>query len=46
MADTTIFNEYQQCIECLSSWLTSTNVNIQEVLTSANKQQSSDSIEV
>jgi hypothetical protein len=39
MANTSIFVEYKQYIECLSSWLTLTNKNIHEMLQSVNKQE-------
>ncbi|CAF3812396.1 unnamed protein product, partial [Rotaria magnacalcarata] len=39
MAETRPFAEYKQYIERLSTWLTSTNANIHEVLQSVNKQR-------
>lgn len=39
MANTLPFAEYKQYIEHLSSWLSSTNANIHEVLQSVNKQR-------
>ncbi|CAF3539712.1 unnamed protein product [Rotaria sordida] len=39
MVDTSSFVEYNQYIERLSSWLSSTNANIHEVLQSVNKQR-------
>lgn len=39
MADTLPFAEYKQYIERLSTWLSSTNANIHEVLQSVNKQR-------
>ncbi|CAF3869665.1 unnamed protein product [Rotaria sp. Silwood2] len=39
MTDTSPFAEYKQYIERLSSWLSSTNANIHEVLQSVNKQR-------
>jgi hypothetical protein len=39
MAYTPPFMEYKQYIESLSTWLTSTNANIHEVLQSVNKQR-------
>ncbi|CAF4565132.1 unnamed protein product [Rotaria sp. Silwood1] len=39
MVDTSPFAEYKQYIERLSSWLSSTNANIHEVLQSVNKQR-------
>ena len=39
MVDTPTFAEYKQYIDSLSTWLTSTNINIQEFLQSVNKQR-------
>ena len=41
MSDTRSFAEYKQYIERLSSWLSTTNANIHEVLQSVNKQRAS-----
>lgn len=39
MSETHSFVEYKQHIERLSTWLSSTNANIHEVLQSVNKQR-------
>jgi hypothetical protein len=39
MANTPPFIEYKQYMDSLSTWLTSTNANIHEVLESVNKQR-------